>query len=194
MMLPTEVVAQPSAEWFEVKSRLFRFFGTHSGWARWHDASDGSWICGQERDRDGELVRATRVAAVAKDPKLVHSRSMPEHHAVADITAAGWNRLLLGVFTYLGGPARLDDVVTVAGVLLKMPGASSIPTGSAIEPAGAHVRGEEMDAIVEHTLDEAARDRIVAHSHSCSSCAQRLESYQFAVERVSAPIHKPVAL
>jgi hypothetical protein len=142
------------------------------------------------------LARATRVAAVVRDPKLFPSRSIPERHAYADVTARGWNRLLLGLFTYLGGPARLDDVVTVAGVLLHLPGAASVPTGAAVplpEPSGEHVRYEEMDALVENTADAALQSRIAAHGEGCAFCARQVAAYQAAAEQVSAQLQKPVA-
>jgi hypothetical protein len=189
MTLPADA-AQPSAEWFEIKGRLFRFFGTHAGWAKWHDPSSGAWICGQERDRDHEVVRATRVAAVVHDPRLIPSRSMPEQHAFADVTAAGWNRLLLGIFTYLGGPARLDDVVTIAAVMLRLAGAAAMATGSAVAPEGDHLSYEDMDAAVENTLDAAAQDRIAVHNGACEFCARQFAAYQAAAVQVSAPIHR----
>ncbi len=192
MMLPADEAAQPSAEWFEIKGRLFRFLGTHAGWARWHDAANGGWICGQERDRDREVVRATRVAAVVHDVRLVPSRSMPEHHAFADLRAGEWNRLLLGVFTYLGGPARLDDVVTIASVLLRLPGAAAMPTGTDVASAGDHLSYEDMDAAVENTLDAAGRDRMASHTGACGFCARQLAAYESAATAVSAPIHRPV--
>lgn len=186
-MLPADA---PSAEWFQIQGRLFRFFGTHAGWARWHDAASGAWICGQERDRANELVRAARLAAVVHDPRLIPSRSMPEHHSFADLTAMEWNRLLLGVFTYLGGPARLDDVTTVAAVLLRISGAAATQVG---EPTGGHVRCDEMDGLVENTLDDAAQDRIALHTLDCAFCATQLAGYKEAVERMSAPIRRPAA-
>lgn len=183
-MLPADA---PSAEWFQIQGRLFRFFGTHAGWARWHDAASGAWICGQERDRANELVRAARVAAVVHDPRLVHSRSMPEHHALADLTAMEWNRMLLGIFTYLGGPARLDDVSTIAAVLLRIPGAADTQTPE----LGGHLRCEEMDGLVEMTLDDEAQDRIALHTLDCVFCAMQLAAYKEAVEPMSAPIRRP---
>ncbi len=179
----------PSAEWLQIQGRLFRFFGTHAGWARWHDAASGAWICGQERDRANELVRAARVAAVVQDPRLIPSRSMPEHHAFADLTAMEWNRLLLGIFTYLGGPARLEDVSTVAAVLLRIPGAAATQP---LEPTGGHLRCEEMDGLVENTLEDDAQDRIALHTLNCEVCAAQLAAYKGAVERMSAPIHSSI--
>lgn len=185
IMLPTDA----SAPWFEIQGRLFRFFGTHAGWARWHDAADGTWICGQERDRAQDLVRATRVAAVVHDPRLIPSRSMPEHHAFADLTAAEWNRLLLGIFTYLGGPAHLADITTVAAVLLRLPATAAPPP----DLAAGHLRCEDMDGIVENTLDDAAQDRAALHTLDCAFCAGQLASYRGAAERMAAPLHRPAA-
>jgi len=179
-----------SPEWFEIKGRLFRFLGTHPGWAKW--SVDGEWICGQERDRAAAVVRATRVAAIVHDPKLFPSRSVPEQHAFADVTAMGWNRLLLGVFTYLGGPARLDDVVTIAGVVLKLPGASAMETGVAVVAEGSdHVGYDQMDGMVEGTLDAVAAERIASHVEFCSFCARQVAAYRAAVPMVSAPLQRP---
>ena len=194
MTSPANQLALPSPEWFEIKGRLFRFLGTHPGWTRWQDAESGTWNCSQERDRDRDLSRDARIAAIVHDPRSIPSRSMPEQHAFADVTAAGWNRLLLGIFTYLGGPAHLDDVVTIASVLLRLPGAAALPTGSRVafpDPSAEHVSYEQMDAIVDNTLDATARESITAHILSCPFCARQLASYQSAAEQVSAPIQKP---
>ncbi len=194
MTSPANQLAIPSAEWYEIKGRLFRFLGTHPGWTRWQDTASGTWNCGQERDRDADLARGTRISAIVHDPRSIPSRSMPEQHAFADVTAAGWNRLLLGVFTYLGGPAHLDDVVTIASVLLHLPGAAALPTGSPVafpDPSPEHLSYGQMDAIVDNTLDAPARDTITAHTATCPFCARQLASYQSAAEQVSVPLQKP---
>jgi hypothetical protein len=192
-MLQTNPLALPSPEWFEMKGHLFRFFGTHAGWARWQN-SQSAWICGQERDRDLELARGTRIAAILHDPRLIPSRSIPEQHAYSDVTAAGWNRLLLGVFTYLNGPALLDDVVSIAGVLLHLPHSAELPTGSPFgfpESSAEHVSYEQMDAMVEGTLDASSLESMTRHVGACTFCERQVAAYQAAVERVSAPILKP---
>ena len=194
MMSPANQLALPSAEWYEVKGRLFRFLGTHPGWTRWQAAESGIWNCSQERDRERDLSRDARIAAIVRDPRSIPSRSMPEQHAFADVTAVGWNRLLLGVFTYLGGPAHLDDVVTIASVLLRLPGAANLPTGSSVafpDPSPEHVSYEQMDAMVDNTLDAATHDSITAHTATCAFCARQLASYQSAAVQVSAPLQKP---
>ncbi len=101
--------------------------------------------------------------------------------------------MLRGLSTYLGGPARLDDIVTVVGVVLNLPGFAGLPCGSPIlfpEPSESHVTYEQMDAMVENTLDAAVRDSIVAHTGECSFCARQLAAYQSAAPHVSAPFQK----
>jgi hypothetical protein len=185
---------QANGEWFELKGRVFRFLGTHPGWARWQGAvgdEAGVWICGQEKERELALARGTRVAAVVRDTKLIGSRSIPEHHAVADITAQGWNRLLLGVFVYLGGPARLDDVVTIAAAALRMPGAGAMVTGVAVTfPGDGHVSYEDMDLMVEGRSEAG----VEAHVAGCEFCARQVSSYLNAAERVSMALLKPVVM
>jgi hypothetical protein len=87
----------------------------------------------------------------------------------------------------------LDDVVTVAAVLLRLPGAAALHTGSPVELAGKHVRFEDMDGLVEDKLDDEARDWIALHELSCAFCAGQLAAYRSAVERVSAQLHRPAA-
>lgn len=184
----------PSDEWFELKGHLFRFLGTHPGWARWQ--ADGIWVCGQEKDRERELTRATRVTAVVNDTKMIHTRAVPEQHAAADVTAQGWNRLLMGLFSYLGGPARLDDVVTIAAAVLRMPGAKKMATGVDVvfpEPAAGHVSYEEMDAMVDGRMEPAERGRVEAHAAGCAFCARQIATYRGAAERVSMVLPRPVA-
>ncbi len=179
MMLPNE-------EWFELKGRLFRFLGTHPGWVRWRAAvgnDDGVWMCSQEKDRAAEAVRATRVAAVVHDTKMIHSRAIPEQHAVADVTAQGWNRLLMGIFSYLGGPARLDDITTICAAAMRMPGTKQMETGVAVAfPGEGHLSYEEMDASVEGQVAEHA---------GCDFCARQVASYLSGAERVSLALVRP---
>ena len=176
-------MAAPCDEWFELKGRLFRFLGTHPGWVRWQ--RDGVWMCGQEKDREHELARGTRVAAVVHDIKMIHTRAIPEQHAVVDVTAQGWNRLLMGIFSYLGGPARLDDVTTICAAALRMPGAKQMETGVAVEyPGSGHVSYEEMDS----SLD----GRAPAHA-GCEFCARKVAAYRSGAERVSMALVRPTA-
>ena len=187
-MIPaTDPTALPSAEWFELKGRLFRFFGVHPGWARWQNP-EGAWICGLERERDLELARDARIAALLKDPRLLPSRAIPERHAFADVTSSGWNRLFLGVFTYLGGPARLDAIVDVAALMLHLPSGSPVVFPS---PLAEHVSYEQMDAMVENTLDAAALASVMAHSAECAFCARQQDSYREAALHLAASIQKP---
>lgn len=171
-----------SPEWHEIKARLFRFCGTHPTWARWQDPS-GTWTCGRAKERDLPLARDTRIAAILHDPRLIPSRSMPEQHAYADVTALGWNRLLLGVFTYLDGPAHLDDLTNVAAVLLKL-------HASALELSdmGEHLSCETMDAFVEGTLAFDARDSATTHTGTCDFCTRQLAAYQMACVQISVPL------
>lgn len=134
-MLPSDPTATPEPAWFALRERLFDFFGTQAGWARWQDPEAGVWIAGPEKLRGGELVREARVAAIVRDRRSIPSRSMPEHHAIADLSAGEWNRLLHGVFTFLAAPARLDDLVIVVGALLRVPGAADLKLGHPLEPA-----------------------------------------------------------
>lgn len=190
-MIPLNQISTPSDEWYEVKGRLFRFFGTHPGWARWQSAEEpGTWLCGRDKDRDRPMARDTRIAALQHDPRLLPSRSLPEQHAYANVTAAGWARLLQGIFTYLGGPARLDDVATLAAVELKLPGAARLHTGApdAIADASAHLTCEQMDAAVEGALPASVN----AHVLECASCARQLESYRAGAALVSTPLPPPV--
>lgn len=177
----------PSPDWQELKGRLFHFLGVQSSWARWQDA-EGVWFAGREGWEDHEPAKEARVEAVLQDRKLIPSRSIPERHAFRDITARGWNRLLLGVFTYLGGPVRLDDLVTVTGFLLDVPGSMEVPTGVAASfgPDGSagHLSVEQMEAVV------AGSDVAREHAAQCPFCARQLAAFEAAAPALAAPIHK----
>jgi hypothetical protein len=172
-----------SPEWYEIKGRLFRFFGTHPGWARWQH-EDATWVCGRDKEREHALARDSRVAALLRDPRLMPSRSMPEQHAYTDVTALGWNRLLMGVFTYLDGPAHLDDLTDVAAVLLRLRMSGEATPESATE----HVSCEQMDGLVDDTLDSETRAGVAAHAEACGFCARQLAAYQAAASQVSVPL------
>ncbi len=180
----------PSPDWQELKGRLFHFLGAHPTWARWQD-SEGVWFVGREGWEDHEHAKEARVEAVLQDRKLIPSRSIPERHAFRDITSRGWNRLLLGVFTYLGGPVRLGDLVTVTGFLLDVPGSMQVPPGVAVvegpDGSAGHLTVEQMEAVVGGA--EEPRE----HAAGCPFCARQLAAFEAAAPALAEPLKAKAA-
>jgi hypothetical protein len=109
-------------EWYELKGRLYRFFGKHPAWERWRSAEIRGWVCGLEKWHDRALAEGSRVAALIERPRLISSRALPRVELFQHLDSTGWDRLLHGIFTYLDGPVRLDDLVSIAGSIFGVKG------------------------------------------------------------------------
>jgi hypothetical protein len=108
--------------WADLKGRLHRFFSKQPKYALWKlDEFTGS-ICGPSDWQSKPLAEGRRVSELVDDPRRVSSKSLPKSNLVDQLDAAGWDRLLRGVFDYLGGPVRIDEMVSIVGVLFGVKG------------------------------------------------------------------------
>jgi hypothetical protein len=113
-------------DWFEIKGRLYRFFGKQPGWERWTSAGLQGWICGHAGWKSRPMASGSRVAALLETPRFIPSRSLPRHEVFQKLDATEWDRVLHGIFTYLDGPARLDEIVSIAGALFDVKGSRDL--------------------------------------------------------------------
>jgi Sigma-70 region 2 len=108
--------------WADLKGRLSRFFRKQPSYGLWETDAQLGWICGPAGWRDKTLAEGNRVSALIDQPRRVRSSALPKNEVMEHVDAAGWDRLLQGIFEYLGGPVRLDELVSIAGVLFGVRG------------------------------------------------------------------------
>ncbi|GEM_PF-2336194 len=121
--------------WADLKGRLSRFFRKQPAWALWQSEEQLGWICGPAEWRSKPPASGSRVSELIEQPRRVRRTSLPTVELAERLDAAGWDRLLRGVFDYLGGPARLDEVVSIAGVLFGVSGSREMAFDE-LAPAG----------------------------------------------------------
>lgn len=141
-----------SPDWFDLKGRLYRFFGKQPAWTRWNTAEPKGWICGPAAIRNSPLAESHRVAALLDNPRRISSRALPKREVFQQLDAADWDRLLTGIFDYLGGPVRMDELVSIAGVLFGVRG-SRVLAFDEMSPAGEDGPKWEPPAPPAATLD-----------------------------------------
>ncbi|HLH40344.1 MAG TPA: sigma factor [Bryobacteraceae bacterium] len=108
--------------WADLKGRLSRFFRKQPGWAMWQSDEQLGWICGPADWRSKPPAAGSRISELIEQPRRLGRDALPKAELAGRLDAAGWGRLLRGVFDYLDGPARLDEVVSIAGVLFGVKG------------------------------------------------------------------------
>ncbi|HLX45555.1 MAG TPA: hypothetical protein VKR43_19050 [Bryobacteraceae bacterium] len=108
--------------WADLKGRLSRFFRKQPSYALWEIDAQSGWICGPSHWKDKPLAEGSRVSALVDQPRRILSNALPKLEMMEQLDAAAWDRLLQGFFEYLGGPVRLDELVSIAGVLFGVKG------------------------------------------------------------------------
>jgi len=108
--------------WADLKGRLSRFFRKQPSYALWETDAQLGWICGPANWRDKPLAEGNRVSALIDQPRRIRSSALPKNEVVDHLDASAWSRLLQGIFEYLGGPVRLDELVSIAGVMFGVRG------------------------------------------------------------------------
>jgi hypothetical protein len=108
--------------WADLKGRLSRFFRKQPAYALWETDAQRGWICGPANWRDKPVAEGNQVSALVDQPRRIRSSALPKAETMEHLDAAAWDRLLQGIFEYLGGPARLDELVSIAGVLFGVRG------------------------------------------------------------------------
>jgi hypothetical protein len=108
--------------WADLKGRLSRFFRKQPAWALWETPEQLGWICGPAEWNGKPIAPGNRISALLEKPKSIRSGALPKREVVSELDATAWDTLLRGIFEYLNGPLRLDDVVSICGVLFGVKG------------------------------------------------------------------------
>jgi hypothetical protein len=108
--------------WADLKGRLSRFFRKQPMWALWETPVQLGWICGPANWNSQGVAPGSRVSALLEKPRSIRSNALPKREVVAELDSTAWDTLLKGIFEYLRGPVRLDDVVSICGVLFGVKG------------------------------------------------------------------------
>jgi hypothetical protein len=108
--------------WADLKGRLSRFFRKQPNWSLWDTPDQLGWICGPATWKDKRKASGDRVAVLLERPRSIRMSSLPKREVVSELDATAWDTLLNGIFEYLHGPVRLDDLVSICGVLFGVKG------------------------------------------------------------------------
>src|SRR5258707_226625 len=108
--------------WADLKGRLSRFFRHQPNWASWETPDQLGKVCGPANWQEQAMAAGNRVAALLDRPRRIDSSALPRSEMVAQLDATEWDRLLRGFFDFLKGPVRMDDLVSIAGVLFGVRG------------------------------------------------------------------------
>jgi hypothetical protein len=108
--------------WADLKGRLSRFFRKQPSYALWEIDAQLGWVCGPANWRNRTLAEGNRVSELIEQPRRVRSNALPKNEVMDQLDATRWDHLLRGIFEYLDGPVRLDDLVSIAGVLFGVRG------------------------------------------------------------------------
>jgi hypothetical protein len=143
--------------WADLKGRLSRFFRKQPAWMMWQTTGQPGWICGPSMWREKPLASASRVSELIEQPRRIASSALPRLELLDHLDAAAWDRLLRGIFEYLEAPARLDELVSIAGVLFGVKGSremafdelASPEDGRTWEPPAPEPRADDRLVIVQ---------------------------------------------
>jgi hypothetical protein len=109
--------------WADLKGRLSRFFRKQPKWALWETPEQLGWICGPAHWNEKAIAQGNRISALLEKPRSIRSSALPRREVVSELDSTAWDTLLNGIFEYLHGPVRLDDLVSICGVLFGVKGA-----------------------------------------------------------------------
>lgn len=143
--------------WADLKGRLSRFFRKQPAWAMWQTDEQLGWICGPAAWQTKPLAAGSRVNELIVQPRRIRHSALPKVELAEQVNVNGWDELLRGVFEYLDGPARLDEIVSVAGVLFGVKGSremafdelSTAEDGRAWDPPAPEARADDRISILE---------------------------------------------
>lgn len=143
--------------WADLKGRLSRFFRKQPAWAMWQNDAQLGWICGLAGWQDRTLAAGNRVSELIEQPRRIGRASLPKLEMMDQLDAAAWDRLLRGIFEYLDGPVRLDELVSIAGVLFGVKGSremafdelSTAEDGRGWDPPAPEARVDDRLAILQ---------------------------------------------
>jgi len=108
--------------WADLKGRLSRFFRKQPAWELWETPEQLGWICGPVEWKGTPTAQGNRISALLEKPKHIRGSALPKREVVSELDSTAWDTLLRGIFEYLHGPLRLDDLVSICGVLFGVKG------------------------------------------------------------------------
>src|SRR5579863_5953459 len=102
-----------------LKNCLRRILDKSDEFAAWESAS-GEWVCGYPGWRNPSFkTDAGKVMELRNDPYRLERAALPQGTADG-MKWAAWKALLAGVFTYVGGPVPLDDLIAIVAPVVGM--------------------------------------------------------------------------
>lgn len=108
--------------WADLKGRLSRFFRKQPSYELWQIDTQLGWICGPAGWKGRGIAEGSRVSALLDQPRQMRSSALPKIEVIEQLDAPAWDKLLQGAFEYLDGPVRLDELVSIIGVLFGVRG------------------------------------------------------------------------
>jgi hypothetical protein len=108
--------------WADLKGRLSRFFRKQPAWALWETPEQLGWICGPASWSEKTIAQGDKVHTLLEKPRAIRSSALPRREVVSELDSTAWDTLLKGIFEFLHGPLRLDDLVSICGVLFGVKG------------------------------------------------------------------------
>jgi hypothetical protein len=127
--------------WADLKGRLSRFFRKQPAWCLWETPEQLGWICGPASWNGKPVAAGNKISALLEKPKSIRSSALPAREVVSELDSTAWDTLLRGIFEYLHGPVRLDDLVSICGVLFGVRGSREM----AFEEMGTDDDGRAWD-------------------------------------------------
>jgi hypothetical protein len=121
--------------WADLKGRLSRFFRKQPAYLLWSIDEQSGSICGPAAWKGRAIADGAKVSQLMENPRRVRASSLPKAEVVERLDAPAWARLLEGLFDFLEGPVRLDELVSIAGVLFGVKGSREMAFDE-IAPAG----------------------------------------------------------
>lgn len=115
-----------SPDWYDLKGRLYRFLGKQPMWTRWKTDELKGWVCSPAAIKNKPMAEGRLVTELLEKPRRINARALPKTDVFQNLDAKDWDRLLTGVFDFLGGPLRLDELVSIAGVLFGVRGSREL--------------------------------------------------------------------
>jgi hypothetical protein len=138
--------------WADLKGRLSRFFRKQPAYELWTTDEQLGSICGPAAWRNRAIAAGSKVGELIESPRRVRASALPKAEIVEKLDAPAWARLLEGFFEYLEGPVRLDELVSIAGVLFGVKGSREM----AFDEVSTGVDGREWDPPAREVPADAA--------------------------------------
>ena len=143
--------------WADLKGRLSRFFRKQPAYELWSIDEQLGMICGPASWRNRAPAEGSKVAELIENPRRIAGSALPRSEVLEKLDAPAWARLLDGFFDHLGGPVRLDELVSIVGVFFGVRGSREMAfdelpgpaEGKAWEPPAREPRADATFAIRE---------------------------------------------